>query len=415
MRAGIAVLISIAALAGVAATPSAALAAPREARVPLRDGRLDCGDFSAAVCKELGLPACDVVCGNIKIDGPRGALLLQALNRSLGDGCRLTLDGDALVLHVDPEKLPRDCEKLSRAVRVFASVAAPNATAAQAASYGLTPPERVADGKPMVVLVHGLDCDRANWGGIASCLAGEGYHVAYFTYPSDQPIAESAEFLGEELASFRRAHPGTSVTILAHSMGGLVSRAYVEGENYAGGVERLIMIAPPNAGSHWAWYRTALEVEEHFHLWRHEKDWSPSWMITDGLGEAGRDLRPGSKFLRELNARPRREGVRYTIIAGSQHPARKITAECLDATSRLVPQRAASWWGFRHCKDGLGRGASSVRSKSGGSDGPVKLDSARLEGVDDFVVVQADHASLYLPNGKLPPAAWEVIHQRLAH
>ena len=306
------------------------------------------------------------------------------------------------------------CETLSRAVRAFTASAAPEATAAQAASYGLWLPERVEEGKPLVVLVHGLDCDRASWGVIRKLLAAEGCQVAYFAYPSDQPIADSASFFGKQLKTFRRAHPRTPITVLAHSMGGLVSRAYIEGDNYAGGVERLIMIAPPNGGSKWAWYRMALEADEHYHLWRHEKRWSPTWVITDGLGEAGRDLRPGSKFLRELNARPRRQGVKYTIIAGSQHPARRMTADCLDSTSRLVPRRASSWWGLRHFKDELEDRADRMRATTSRGDGPVKLRSARLTGVDDFVVVHADHASLYLPNGKLPPAAWEVIRERLA-
>ena len=347
-------------------------------------------------------------------DRPRRPRLLQALNRALGDGCSVSLKHDGLVVRVDPGKLPRNCQQLSRAVRDFASAAAPEATAAQAASYGLALPQPFDERRPLVVLVHGLDCDRANWRGIRERLADDGYQPAFFTYPSDQPISESAALLGRELRAFRGAHPRTPVTLLAHSMGGLVSRAYVEGDEYAGGVERLIMIAPPNRGSNWAWYRVALEAEEHYHLWRHEKDWTPSWMITDGLGEAGRDLRPGSKFLRELNARPRREGVKYTIIAGSQHPARRMTADCLDATSRLVPRRASGWWGLRHCKDGLENGADKLRAKRSRGDGPVKLDSARLDGVDDFVVVHADHASLYLPNGNLPPAAWEAIRDRLS-
>jgi len=306
------------------------------------------------------------------------------------------------------------CERLSRAVRALTASASPKATAAQATSYGLSLPQRVEEGKPLVVLVHGLDCDRASWGGLRKLLSAEGYQTAYYAYPSDQPIADSASLFGEQLEAFRRAHPWTPITVLAHSMGGLVSRAYIEGDDYAGGVERLIMIAPPNAGSKWACYRAALEVDEHYHLWRHKKDWSPTWMITDGLGEAGRDLRPGSKFLRELNARPRRPGVKYTIIAGNLHPARRITADCLDATSRLVPRRASSWWGMRHCKEELEDRADRMRAAASRSDGPVKLHSARLQGVDDFVVIHADHASLYLPNGRLPPAAWEVIRDRLA-
>src|SRR5205085_1074956 len=137
----------------VLASP-AAVAAPHEARVPL-----------------LGGSPQRVV----------GSRLVSAMNQSLGVGCHLSVAEGRLVVHVDLGRLPRDCEAISKAVRVFTAVASPRATAAQAALYGLHLPERLDDGRPLVVLVHGLDCDRLNWGGITQCLDGAGYQVAYFT------------------------------------------------------------------------------------------------------------------------------------------------------------------------------------------------------------------------------------------
>jgi pimeloyl-ACP methyl ester carboxylesterase len=394
-------------------TGSVALAAPREARVPLRDEKLDLGDLSAALCREIGLPECGLGFGSVSLDGVRGSVVVAALNQSLGEGCQVSVADQALVLSIDPEKLPGDCAALSKAVRVFTAVTAPAATAAQAAFYGMFVPEKVDAAKPLVVLVHGLDCDRANWGGMAQCLTGEGYQVVYFIYPSDQPIADSAAFFARNMATLRRAFPSTPVNVVAYSMGGLVSRAYIEGSDYAGGIQRLIMIATPNRGSGWSRIRLALEFQEHYHLWRHEESWSPTWMITDGLGEAGRDLKPGSKFLKELNARPRRDGVKYTIIAGDQHPALRRTADWMECTANLVPKRAESLWGFRHYKNGLIRQANKMRNKSSEGDGPVKVKRATLAGVDDFVVVHADHASLYIADGKVPPAAWDAVRDRL--
>jgi hypothetical protein len=43
----------------------------------------------------------------------------------------------------------------------------------------------------------------------------------------------------------------------------------------------------------------------------------------------------------------------------------------------------------------------------------VSVESCRLEGVDDFVIVAADHATLYYPVGDRPPAAWDTIRARL--
>ena len=403
------------ALAVLVLTAAATLAAPREARVPLRDGKLDLGDLSGALCRELNLPRCELGTGRISLESVRGSLLVAAIDEALGEGCDVSVSGGDVVLRLDPDKLPRDCAAASKAVRAFTAVAAPEATAAQGALYGLLLPDRLDERRPLVVLVHGLDCDWINWGGMAQCLVGEGYQVAYFTYPSDQPIADSGAFFASHMKALRAAHPRLAVNVLAYSMGGLVSRAYVEGPDYAGGIERLIMVGTPNTGSGWSRLRNVLEVQEHYHLWRHEPEWSWTWMITDGFGEAGRDLKPGSAFLRALNSRPRREGVKYTIVCGSQHPARKVAADWIDCTAGWVaPGKAMDWWGFRHCRQGLERQASKVRNKSSGNDGPVKVERAKLDGVDDVVIVHADHARLYIGTDEEPPAAWDTIRDRLS-
>jgi pimeloyl-ACP methyl ester carboxylesterase len=309
----------------------------------------------------------------------------------------------------------RDGRTMTRALRDFTAAAAPRATAAQAARYGLALPERLDPSRPLVVMVHGLDCDRVNWGGMAQCLAGEGYQLGYFTYPSDQPIAESAALFASKMTALRQAFPSVEVNVLAYSMGGLVSRAYIEGPDYAGDVRRLIMVGTPNTGSGWSRLRMLLELQEHYHLWRDEPDWSPSWMITDGLGEAGRDLRPGSKFLTQLNALPRREGVKYTIICGDQSPVSRREADWLDRTANSIPRRVSGWWGFRQAKDGLKRRASRTRNGADRSDGPVAVARAKLEGVNDVVIVHADHVRLYIGIDNEPPAAWDTIRDRLTH
>lgn len=308
----------------------------------------------------------------------------------------------------------RDCESTTRAIREWTAAAAPQATAAQAATYGLLLPQNLDINRPLVVLVHGLDCDRVNWSGMDRLLAGEGYQVACFTYPSDQPIADSAALFGKHMRALHEAFPRLAVNVLAYSMGGLVSRGYVEGDDYAGGVRRLILIGTPNAGSGWSRLRGVLELQEHYHLWRHEPKWGPTWMITDGLGEAGRDLRPGSKFLRQLNARPRRQGVKYTIVCGDQHPARRVAADWIDCTASWVPKRASDWWGVRQGREALTRQANKVRDRASDGDGPVSVSRAKLEGVDDAVIVHADHVGLYLGSGNEPPAAWDTIRDRLS-
>jgi pimeloyl-ACP methyl ester carboxylesterase len=392
---------------------AAALAAPHEARVALHDGKLNTADLSRTLLDNLRLRGVSLDVGTIDLNGLRGATFVRALDAALGDGCNIDVTPEALVLHFDPQKLPHSLDDAKQATRVFTATAAPEATARQHRHYGLLLPQRVDPHGTMVVLIHGLDCSRSNWFPMAELLMSEGYQVTYFTYASDGPLEEGAQLLSREMGALREEFPEMTVNLIAHSMGGLVARRYVEGDDYAGGVRHLILLGTPNLGSRWAAYRIALEIQEHYNLWRHEMDWSPTWMITDGLGEAGRDLKPDSYFLKELNARPRREGVAYTVVAGSQHPIYPMAANALGGAANLIPNRAAGWWGFRQTEAALERGADRMRNHIGKSDGPVSVGSTKLDGAEDYVVLPCDHAALYYPIDGKPPAAWGIVRDRL--
>ena len=137
-------------------------------------------------------------------------------------------------------------------------------------------------------------------------------------------------------------------------------------------------------------------------------------MITDGLGEAGRDLKSKSLFLKDLNALPRRDGVHYTTIAGNQHPAARMTGNLLDNTARVVPSKVRNVWGFRQTYNGLRHAGEELRESETGSDGPVSVKSTQLDGVSDFVLVHADHATIYMPTeGEPQPPAWAIVSDRL--
>ncbi|HET6880672.1 MAG TPA: alpha/beta fold hydrolase, partial [Pirellulales bacterium] len=286
----------------------------------------------------------------------------------------------------------------------------PEARQQAAERNGLRLPKDLKPEGRLVVLIHGLDSDAAYWQDVVALLEAEGHAVAWLDYPNDQPVADSARLLADEMAALRRRYPQLNVDIIAHSMGGILARAYVESDDYACGVERLILLAPPNQGSCYSRFSVCCDAVEHFHRWRNEPGWSWTWMIADGLGEARHDIAPGSRYLAELNARGRRRGVRYTIVAGNRSCGWRYAGNVLRWSAVCVP--SAGWGTDLGGK--LHTWAEELESHECSNDGLVTLQSAFLPGVDDLVIVPADHTTLACSRNGRPPVAWPIIHDRLS-
>lgn len=309
------------------------------------------------------------------------------------------------------QKIKNCCSSSKQKVTNYCDQKVEKAKADQRKQWGIHLPADFDPGKPLVLCIHGLNSNNGVFNDITRLMRERGWQVGVFGYPADAPIAGDIELLEKELAAFHEKYPQTRLSIIGHSMGSIVARGYIEGERYVHPVQRFIAIAPPNHGSSWAGQRWILELRENFAQWRYNEDYSPIWAFTDGRGEAGDDLRPGSAFLKQLNARPRRAGVKYTTIAGDQHIIARWSAQVVACTDDSLPKK--HWWGIRHTSSGLHKAEHKLREQHGRSDGVVELASTRLEGVEDVVVVHADHNALAMSIGNRPPAAWETIAQRL--
>ncbi len=225
--------------------------------------------------------------------------------------------------------------------------------------------------------------------------------MAVFGYPNDGSICESASVLHEMLMELHRQSPATRVSIVAHSMGGLVARHAIEPIAPKTGcqlpcVDQLVMLCPPNHGSVLAQYADALELHDAL-----VKLQSGSYsftqvlksLVNDGLGEACEELVPTSSFLRELNNRPRADGVRYSIIAGTGGPVTPLVRFASSVAFNETRQRTRISH-LPNAKDALNRVDELLLSDEfarGLGDGAVSLQSAALPGVHEFVTVPLNH------------------------
>jgi triacylglycerol lipase len=103
--------------------------------------------------------------------------------------------------------------------------------------------------RPPILLVHGYGCSRAAWWWLRRRLEARGWVVATINL---EPIYADIECYIEPLAQridTVLAETGASrLVIVAHSMGGLVARAYLRRYG-AGRVQRLVTLGTPYGGS----------------------------------------------------------------------------------------------------------------------------------------------------------------------
>lgn len=145
-------------------------------------------------------------------------------------------------------------------------------------------------------------------------------------------IQENGELLKQRLEEVGlTANHGKQLHIVAHSMGGLVSRAFIEKEGGNQIVQHLVMLGTPNAGSPWPqiqdWAFTALGIGLN-------QLSSVAWPVhiinalvsfLEVNDHALDELKPQSDFIQSIakNIDPK---VQYTIIAGD-HSIRQSALE----------------------------------------------------------------------------------------
>ena len=190
-----------------------------------------------------------------------------------------------------------------------------------------------------VVLLHGLARSNLAMKGMAKRLVGEGYNVQQVGYKS---IGETPEEVLQDITDQINACCATLTTpvhIVGHSLGGVLTRAYL-GKHKPAGLGKVVLIGSPNKGT---------PIVDAF-----KDKW---WMKI--AGETAMALgTENSGFLSSLPAPDYPLGV----IAG--------VAEA--GMSEQIP---------------------------GDDDGLVPLESTKVEGMSDFIVLNVSHADMRNDDG----------------
>jgi triacylglycerol lipase len=188
-----------------------------------------------------------------------------------------------------------------------------------------------------VVLLHGLARSSTSLSEMEEALKDDGYLTANIDYPSrDYEIAELASIAVEEgLAACRAGDNTEKIHFVTHSLGGILVRQYLSTDSIEE-LGRVVMLGPPNQGS----------------IAADDLDGIPGFDWLNG--PAGRQLGKGEGSV-PLALGP--ANFELGIIAGNR-TIDPITSAILDNPN----------------------------------DGRVSVADTRLDGMDDFIVVEHSHA-----------------------
>jgi len=189
-----------------------------------------------------------------------------------------------------------------------------------------------------VILLHGLGRTSRSLARLESDLARQGYSVLNLDYPSlKYPIAYLAEeVLHPEVVRLSAAAPG-KIHFVTHSLGGIIVRYYLKRHDVPS-LGRVVMLAPPNRGS---------ELADLF---------IKSPLFNKYMAPAGREMGTGMEGLSKKLGGPDFE---LGVISGrrSYNPVNSLLLD-------------------------------------GPDDGTVTVESTKIPGLADFIVLPCSHNSI---------------------
>jgi pimeloyl-ACP methyl ester carboxylesterase len=222
----------------------------------------------------------------------------------------------------------------------------------------LIPPERdiinIDSSKQPTLFVHGVGGSYPYWGSPIETPepTPDRLYLTYdtwqFYYPYDQPIVNSSVLLDRAIDKLLQNgginHTGTynsgKINIVAHSMGGLVTRSLIQSDQFDSNINKFLMFATPNHGSYVAW-----EAAYGSGPWN---DILAAIMGTDREAPAYVEMIMGSNYFYDLfSSQPKTLGSGviskdYLVIAGTHHIPVLTDNEIIDQQDGCVSVSSAS-------------------------------------------------------------------------
>jgi pimeloyl-ACP methyl ester carboxylesterase len=372
---------------------------PNTVRVALSaSSEVDLGELVGRVAEAAGIklekPAEAVW---LPVGGLAGALTFDLLRQSLGPEVTLALRENTLDVTLPKAWLePEGRAQLETRLKVLAARAGEEARRRSLRfgmharpSYRPNDPER-----PTVCLVHGLNSSSQVFVHMFGPLEEAGFGIVVYDFPYNRDLDQTTRDFARDWAAFRKERGDKRPwAIVAHSMGALLARYYVESDPaYGCDVTDMILIAPVNQGSGVSHAQTILQLVQSADALKNQQGRALA-RLTDGLGAAATDMAPGSAFLKALNSRPRRAGVKYHILAGDSAWISPTLRKRIEApTAGLKLSRGLFGDLARLASDDLSARLDEITQGLG--DGCVSVASTRLEGVADHVTIHANHLEL---------------------
>ncbi len=135
------------------------------------------------------------------------------------------------------------------------------------------PPDLLTPGNRTLLLVHGYGCSRGVWWLLRRRLEAAGHTVATVSLaPPYTSMGKLVPQLNQRIEEVCAATGSKKLTLIAHSMGGLICRSYLA-RHGTHRVKCLLTLATPHAGS---------------------------LLSKIGLGQNSREMTPGSLWLRDM-------------------------------------------------------------------------------------------------------------------